>query len=132
MSVYKRRPESFNELIAPFSKEIRAVALGLRRMIRETLPNAEENIYGGLMVAQALYSIGGPAKVVCGIQPDKIQCRLFLHNVADVKLHGIKIEGTGKHARHVKVKELNKENKKALSRLIGEAFKRSRLAKTGG
>jgi hypothetical protein len=101
-------------------------------MIREALPNAEENIYGGLMVANALYSIGGPAKVICGIQPDKIQCRLFLHNVADVKLPGIKIEGAGKHARHVKVKELNKDNKKGLSRLIREAFKRSGLARKEG
>jgi len=117
-------------MLAPFPKEIRTIALGLRRMIRETLPEPEENIYGGLMVANALYSIGGPAKVICGIQPDKIQCRLFLHNVADVKFPGIKIEGTGKHARHVKVKELNKENKKALSRLIGEAFNRSGLANT--
>lgn len=129
MSVYKRKPESFNEMLAPFSKEIRTIALGLRRMIREALPESEEKIYGGLMVAQVLYGIGGPAKVICGIQPDKIQCRLFLHNVADVKLPGIKIEGTGKHARHVKVKELNRENKKALSRLIGEAFNRSGLAK---
>ncbi len=132
MSVYKRKPESFNEMIAPFLKEIRSVALGLRRMIRESLPESEENINGGLIVAIALNSIGGPAKVVCGIQPDKNQCRLFLHNVADVKLPGVKIEGTGKHARHVKVKELNKENKKALSRLIGEAYKRSGLAKKEG
>jgi hypothetical protein len=28
MSVYKRKPESFNEMIAPFSKEIRTIALG--------------------------------------------------------------------------------------------------------
>ncbi|HLG93484.1 MAG TPA: hypothetical protein VI546_01470 [candidate division Zixibacteria bacterium] len=129
MSVYKRKPESFNEMLAPYSREIRTIALGLRRMIREALPESEEKIYGGLMVAQALYGIGGPAKVICGIQPDKIQCRLFLHNVADLKPPGIKIEGTGKHARHVKVVKLNTENKTALSQLVAEAFNRSGMAK---
>src|SRR3972149_6379262 len=103
MSIYKRKPENFNELVAPFPKEVRTVAFGLRRMIREALPRAEENIYGGVFVAPAPHSIGDPTKVICGIQPDKIQCRLFLHNVADLKPPGIKIEGTGKHARHVKV-----------------------------
>ena len=129
MSIYKRKPENFNELVAPFPKEVRTVAFGLRRMIGEALPRAEENIYGGLLVANALYSIGDPTKVICGIQPDKIQCRLFLHNVADLKPPGIKIEGTGKHARHVKVVKLNTENKTALSQLVAEAFNRSGMAK---
>ena len=71
--------------------------------IRRLAPDADENVYGGLKMANVLYSVGSDTNVFCGIQPANDRCKLYLHHVRPGDVPDLKIEGSGKHARHVKV-----------------------------
>lgn len=121
MTLYPTKPTTFEALIAPFSADVQAIAERLRGLIGEGLPEAAENIYGGAKVGNALYSIGDPNHVICGIQPDADLCRLYVHNVHNLKHPEFKIEGSGKHARHVKVRGVDEPSAKALKWLVGRA-----------
>lgn len=82
------------------------MALELRRIVRETLPSADEAVSGGAKIAMALYNIGGPNRVVCGIQPTAGLCKLFFHNWQAIKDAGYRVEGSGANARHVKIRSV--------------------------
>jgi hypothetical protein len=103
MTTYEQPPVSFAQLIAPFPKAVRESTAALRALILETLPNAHEHISGGLKFATALYSLGRPTNVACGLQPTATHCKLYLHHVRPGDVANLKLEGAGKHARHVKV-----------------------------
>lgn len=51
-----------------------------------------------------LYSIDGPNNVVCGIQPTENMCKLFFHRWEHLKKAGYRLEGSGRHARHIKIR----------------------------
>ncbi|MFW6084612.1 MAG: DUF1801 domain-containing protein [Gemmatimonadota bacterium] len=105
-------PESFEELLAPLPEEVREVATRLRAVIGRALPDADEAVSGGAKMGMALYSLDGPNDVVCGIQPTGATCKLFFHGWRELKEAGYRLEGSGKHARHVKipsVRELDPE-----------------------
>ncbi len=127
MATHSEKPTTFEELIAPFNAPVQATAESLRTMIREPMPDFNENIYGGLSVANAHYSRGGPNHVVCGIQPALDHCKLYVHHVADVRRDGLRIEGSGKNTRHVKVRSVDDETTERLSWLLLEALRRSGL-----
>ena len=103
MTTYVRPPGDFDELVEPFPEDVRETACELRRLIQRALPDADENVYGGLKVANVLYSIGRDTNVICGIQPADTHCKLYLHHVKPGDVAGVKVEGSGKNARHVKV-----------------------------
>lgn len=123
MAVYTTKPENFSEMIEPFPDEIQKVAKSLRKLILNTFEEADENIYGGLIVSTALYSYKDKMKVFCGIQPHDKFCRLFLHNLFDYHSDKIKIEGSGKNARHIKVSSFNKELAEDLTKVLDTAYK---------
>lgn len=93
---------TFEELIAGYSPEVRAIACRLRRLVREELPLAEETVYLGWR--SAMYRDG---REVCGIQPLRGgYCNLyFMRGAALADPNGL-LEGTGKGMRHVQVREL--------------------------
>ncbi|MEM8545316.1 MAG: DUF1801 domain-containing protein [Cyanobacteria bacterium P01_H01_bin.119] len=124
MSVYPEKPTTFEALVAPFDTSIQHVAFDLRDLVKQAFPDFDEHIYGGLAVGNALYSRGGTASVLCGIQPAWNHCKLYVHNVSDLKQAGLKIEGSGKHARHVKVKQLDDENRALLLWLLRQGYER--------
>lgn len=121
MATYQTKPTTFDELIKPYSADVQAIARWLRGLIQEVLPDAAENIYGGTKIGNALYSIGDPNNVICGIQPAAELCRLFVHSVHDARHRELKIEGSGKNARHVKVRQVGKPSADALKWLIKQA-----------
>lgn len=94
---------TFNDMLKPLPEPIRSAALELRRIIRVAIPDADEGIYGGPKIGMALYSIAGPNNVICGIQPTGTNCKLFFHGWEALVANGYKLEGSGKHARHVKL-----------------------------
>jgi len=121
MTTYQTKPITFAELIAPYPADVQAIARRLRGLIQETLPDAAEHIYGGAKIGNALYSIGNPDNVICGIQPATDLCRLYVHNVHDLKHPELKFEGSGKSARHVKVRSVDVPSAEALQWLVGQA-----------
>lgn len=55
-------------------------------------------------MGMALYSIDEPNNVVCGIQPTESMCKLFFHGWKHLKKAGYRLEGSGRHARHIKIR----------------------------
>ncbi len=98
-----KRPATFEDVLVNAPEPTRGVAVRLRELVLNALPGVVENVYGGGKVRLALYSAGGPGKVVCGIQVSGDNCLLYLHHVAAADCPALTLEGQGKHAKHVKV-----------------------------
>jgi hypothetical protein len=105
--LYKKTPESFEELLAPLPDEIQKLATLIRDCISEVLPEADENFYGGEKMGMTLYSMDNPNSVFCGIQPTESMCKLFFHGWQELKRKGYNLEGSGKNARHIKLRSLS-------------------------
>lgn len=103
MTTYLKPPTTFEQLVAPFPVAIQEAAAALRAAVLARFPDAHEHVSGGLKFATALYSFGQPTNVACGLQPTATHCKLFLHHVRKGDVAGLKLEGSGKNARHVKV-----------------------------
>jgi hypothetical protein len=100
--MYDTPPRTFAELVAPSSPVIRETTEWLRTTILREFPQVEENIYGGTRVAMALYSVGGTDAVALGIQPGDRFVKLFIHDPEHLGPSSFKLEGRGKHMRHIK------------------------------
>ncbi|MGE0128374.1 MAG: DUF1801 domain-containing protein [Blastocatellales bacterium] len=114
------KPASFEDMIGGHSSEIQATANRLRALVREVLPEADENIYGGAKTGIALYSIGGPNKVICGIQPSDGACLLYIHNITELTHPDLKLEGKGGNNRHVKFNSAGEIKLEPVKWLLGE------------
>jgi hypothetical protein len=97
-------PRDFSDLLKPVPESIREVATQLRKIIKTTLPDADEAFYGGSKMGMVLYSIDGPNNVICGIQPADSICKLFFHGWKRLGEAGYRLEGSGKNARHIKIR----------------------------
>jgi hypothetical protein len=102
---YERPPTTFGEMIAPFPPEVRATALWVRDVIRAEFPQVLESIHGGTKVANALYGVGRPDRVALGIQPGARFVKLFVHDPDHLGETPFRLEGRGRHMRHVKLSE---------------------------
>jgi hypothetical protein len=116
--VYQKPPQSFTELVAPFPPDVREVASWLRDLILREFPQVEEAVYGGTKVGNALYSVGSPDRVAVGIQPGGRFVKLFVHDPEHLGTPPFKLEGSGKHMRHVKFSEVPAERRAELLALV--------------
>jgi hypothetical protein len=92
---------SFSDMLANFAPAVQQAADQLRQIVFAHLNGAEEGIYGGSKVRIALYSLGGSARVVCGIQPSGSRCLLYLHRIQPQDAPQLDFQGQGKHALHL-------------------------------
>lgn len=112
---------SFESAIQNVSPDLQQVAQTLRKLILQTDKRIEENIYGGAKVKTVLYSIVGSNNVLYGIGTGKDHIKLYLHHTDKdgVSTDGLKLEGKGKHARTVKISQIDNDYRQHLI----EAFK---------
>lgn len=118
--MYDEPPQTFEALIAPFPVPMQEVATWLRDLILAEFPQVEENIHGGTKVANALYSIGSTDRVALGIQPGERFIKLFVHDPEHLPATPLKLEGSGRHMRHVKLRSVpegRREDLIALARI---------------
>ena len=123
-------PGSFEDLVEPLPADVREVATRLRAIARAAIPDADEAVSGGAKMGMALYSIDGRNNVICGIQPTGSMCKLFFHGWERIREAGHRLEGSGKHARHVKIgssAELDPERVTDMIEIAGQ-----HLQATGG
>lgn len=107
MTTYADPPTTVEAVLRPFSAEVRRLGKRVRKEIQASCPDAVENVYGGKVVANVLYSLANDNDVICGFQPQTGLLRVFFHHWDALKAAGYKVEGTGKNARHVKLKSEN-------------------------
>lgn len=117
----KNRPATFDDVVRPLPASIRVAAYAIRRAIQASLPDADEHIYGGAKIGMALYSINGENNVVCGIQPTATSCKVFFHAWKSLVAQGFSLEGSGKNARHIKLREAAEVQRIDLARMISIA-----------
>lgn len=114
-------PATFDDVVRPLPASIRDAAYAIRRAIQASLPDADECIYGGAKIGMAPYSINGENNVVCGIQPTATSCKVFFHAWKSLVAQGFSLEGSGKIARHVKLREATEVQRMNLARMISIA-----------
>lgn len=123
MTTYKQPPTTFAELIAPYPAAVRESATALRARILDAMPGAHEHVSGGLMFGTALYSLGEPTNVACGLQPTANHCKLYLHHVRPGDVADLRLEGSGKNARHVKIASSEAAGHAAIAEAITRAWR---------
>lgn len=122
--MYDSPPKTFQQLIEPFGHEVRQTAEWLRALILESFPNVEEGLYGGTKVANALYHVDSPDKVALGIQPGERFVKLFIHDPDHLGQPSFKLEGRGKHMRHIKFTAPDGDRTRELVELMGIPVRR--------
>jgi hypothetical protein len=118
------RGRSFADLVAGQEPVIAATAKRLRELVTRLEPNAIENVYGGTKIGIALYSIGAANKVLCGIQPARGQCLLYIHHVTEADAPDLPLMGAGKNNRHLKFTAPPEIDAKAIGALLRVARER--------
>lgn len=116
--MYETPPETFSALVAPFPAFIQELATWLRSLILGEFPQVTENVSGGTKVANALYSIGSPERVALGIQPGERFVKLFVHDPEHLPATPFRLEGSGKHMRHVKLSSIPEGQRQQLLDLM--------------
>ena len=94
----------FADIVKGHPQELVEVMTFLQALILSLDKRIEEGIYGGKVVRMASYSIGRADNVIAVTGLGKDHCKLFLHHTDKIDPGGLKLEGKGKHARHVKIK----------------------------
>ena len=117
----KNGPATFEDVVRPLPASIRDAACAIREAIQASLPDADERIYGGAKIGMALYSINGENNVVCGIQPTATSCKVFFHAWESLVGQGFRLEGSGKNARHIKLRDASELQRLDLARMISMA-----------
>jgi len=118
MTPYKQTPTTFDELTDPLPQEIQHIAFRLRKSIEKVLPEVDENVSGGKKMGMALYSFKNPNNVICGIQPTETMCKLYFHGWKELKKKGFELEGSGKNARHIKLRSESALNPKIIEEML--------------
>ena len=114
--------KTFETMIVERPEAIQATANKLRNIIFSTLTDIEENIYGGKKVQNALYSKGGPRNVVCGIQTNDDYCIFYLHKTDQVDTGDLKLEGSGKHAKHIKFHSVDEIEVQLIQKVLNNIY----------
>ncbi len=96
------------EFLDNYPAPVQEVALALRALVFELVPEARERVYTGWRIIAFSFG-GGTNGQFCAVQPNKSAGRVNLHFPAGVDLAdpGHLLEGDGKRMRHVKVTSLD-------------------------
>jgi hypothetical protein len=107
------------EFLSNYPEEIRRISLELRRMARSTMPKAHEFLYYDAIN----YSIDdSPLGRVCYISPlEKYVTLGFLFGAQLDDQHHL-LQGSGKRARHVKIRTSEETKNSALKELVKAAW----------
>ena len=99
--------------------EVRAIAEGLRSLIRESMPEATES---GHPTWHSINYRHPKAGYVCGIFPHKDSVDLvFEFGILLPDPHQV-LQGDGKQVRYIPITKMDEINKTAIKQLIGEAL----------
>ena len=125
--------KTVTELLAPYSQEVRDLALRVRALVLDVIPNAIEQVDSGAKIIG--YGFGTKyADLICVIMPLKAGVNLGFHNAVELPDPKGLLEGTGKRHRHVKLKTVADIKAPALRALLkaGVAAKKQRVQKAKG
>jgi hypothetical protein len=114
--------DNLNGFLAQYSPEVQAIALKIRDLILEVLPGTIEQpdatskiiAYGDDRTYKGL---------ICAIAPQKTYVNLMFSRGTELPDRGALLEGTGKRARHIKIKTLAEADNPEIAKLLRAAGK---------
>lgn len=98
---FETPPRTWDEVLAGYSEGTGALTRAIRQIVLECLPELTEHVGGAKMMGYAQYK--HDANVWAMISPEDTHVKLYFHNLKADATGQWKVEGTGKHARHVKL-----------------------------
>ena len=119
----KVMPRTFDDMISSHPKKTQAMALKLRNLVQNSLVDTEEQIVGGAKVGLALYTDSETNKVLCGVQPTDGACLLYVHHIKNFKHPRMKLEGRGKHAKHIRFQSMDDVREEDVRWVLSEVEK---------
>lgn len=112
--------QAVEQFLASLPGEVEPIARALRTRIRELVPDAVEQQHGGWKVIG--YSRDGSMKsTICAIAPHSKHVNLQFFRGTELKDPQGLLEGTGKNARHVKLRTSADVQSAAIGELIRQA-----------
>jgi len=108
--------------LAPYSSEVQSISLKIRALILEVLPGTIEQ----LDATSKIIAYGDDRtykSLICAIAPQKNYVNLMFSRGTDIPDPGGLLKGTGKHARHVKIKTLPECDNPEIIALLTAAVK---------
>jgi hypothetical protein len=113
----EHHPE-FEDILTGHTESIKAIARILRNKVLSLDSEIIEQIMGGDYVKGASYYIGEPGNVIAVIQPAEDHCKIYLHHFNDVDPGHLELEGSGQHARHIKLHDPDELPRAELKRIL--------------
>ncbi|OSZ82864.1 hypothetical protein CAP35_06255 [Chitinophagaceae bacterium IBVUCB1] len=117
---------TFDTLIEGRPENLKKTAMQLKGLALRVDKLIVETIYGGSKSKVALYSKGGPNNVLFGIQLNDKYCILYLHHTESADTMSLKLEGEGKHAKHVKITDITPELEAELKQVMKNIIRAAR------
>lgn len=105
------------------SDSVVEVTLYLREIIKALDPRVEEGFYGGKVVKMASFSIGKSDNVIAVLSPAAHHLKLYLHHTDKVDTGDLKLQGKGKHAKHIKIESKEEVDEGLFKKVLGEITK---------
>ena len=98
---------TFDDISSGFPEPMIALAQSIREVILAQSPDITEHFHGSAKVRMGSYYIGPNTNVVAVLGLAQDHCKLFLHHTDKIDAMGLKLEGKGSHARHVKIRSID-------------------------
>lgn len=117
---------TFEALLEGRPEPLQKTAMQLKGLALRVDKLIHEQIFGGTKSKVALYSKGKPDNVLFGIQLTDKFCVLYLHYTEDADTMSLKVEGDGKHAKHVKLTEITPELEAEIKQVMKNIIRASR------
>lgn len=109
---------TLDDVLENQSEEVKDIFHQLRKILIDISPKLDEAFLGGAKVRMSSYSIN--EKMVSVLGPAKDHCKLYLHHTDKVDTGILKLEGKGKHAKTVKVRNTSPELLKEIENVLTE------------
>lgn len=108
--------DEIETLLSGYEPGIRELALELRKVILDVIPDADETVHAGWRTISY-----GLRTQLCAIAPHKTRVNLTIHRGADMDdPHGL-LEGTGKKMRHVKIASIGAARDERVAAIVRAA-----------
>lgn len=96
-------PTTWDEVPAGYAPDVMATTKRLRDVVVEALPQCTEVIQGAKVMGYAQYWQDHRNDVLAMISPEDTHVKLYIHHVREDASGQLKVEGSGKNTRHVKL-----------------------------
>lgn len=112
--------KALREFLGSYSAEVRGLALKTRALILDVIPDAVEQVDPASRIIA--YGYGRKmADIVCAVAPHTSHVNLMFSKGTELPDPAGLLEGTGKRARHVKIRAARELEVPALRGLVEEA-----------